>query len=97
MVQKILIPYIKKLLEQIIVHHPYLHQILITHRQFIIAPVSTNINTIAFTKPTVDSVTKNDIVNIDINFMSRDRNDYKLDFNKRVFLRNRDLTKNTSL
>jgi len=60
-------------------------------------PVSTNINTIAFTKPTVDSVTKNDIVNIDINFMSRDRNDYKLDFNKRVFLRNRDLTKNTGL
>ena len=32
---EILIP-IKKLLEQIIVHHPYLHQILITHRQFII-------------------------------------------------------------
>ena len=29
--------------------------------------------------------------------MSRDRNDYKLDFNKRVFLRNRDLTKNTGL
>ena len=60
-------------------------------------PVSDNINSITFSYPTIGTDSKTDILDVDIKFQSRRVSDYQLDFRKRVFLRNKSLTSNSSL
>ena len=59
-------------------------------------PVARNISTIAFTHPTIGTTSKTDTLDVDINFNSRDDTDLFLNFRKRVFLRNKELTNNST-
>ena len=57
-------------------------------------PISNNINTIEFSNPTFDSENDN-LINIAINFRSKDDEDLNLDFRKRI-LRNLPLTESST-
>lgn len=59
-------------------------------------PISNNINTIEFSNPTFDSENDN-LINVAINFRSKDDEDLNLDFRKRIFLRNLPLTESSTL
>lgn len=59
-------------------------------------PVAQNINTINFSHPTINSVSKTDTLDVDITFTSQDDPDLNLDFKRRVFLRNKGLTNNST-
>ena len=59
-------------------------------------PISNNINTIEFSNPTFDSENEN-LINVAINFRSKDDEDLNLDFRKRIFLRNLPLTESSTL
>lgn len=63
-----------------------------THDEWL--PVSKNINTINFAKAIINTNQKEDIVNININFSSRNNEEYNFDFKKRIFLRNRSVIVN---
>ena len=58
-------------------------------------PVSTNINSINFNYPVVDGDTQENVVNIDIAFQSKNNSERQLNFDKSVFLRNKNITTNT--
>ena len=58
-------------------------------------PVSSNINSISFSYPTIGTSNTN-ILNVDINFLSQKQNSLNLDFRKRVFLRNKPLTESST-
>ena len=53
-------------------------------------PVSSNINTLTFSHPTIGSV-NNNILDIDINFVSQTQSSINLDFRKRIHLKNKSL------
>ena len=59
-------------------------------------PISNNINTIEFSNPTFDSENDN-LINVAINFRSKDDEDLNLNFRKRIFLRNLPLTESSTL
>ena len=59
-------------------------------------PVSNNIAGIIFSYPNIDGVLKNDLLDVDINFVSRADDNSKLSFRKNVFLRNKKLGSNST-
>ena len=59
-------------------------------------PVSDNISTINFSYPTIDGVLKNDLLDVNISFVSSADSNSKLPFRKNVFLRNKNLGSNST-
>jgi len=59
-------------------------------------PVSTNIDAIIFSYPTIGSTIKTDILDIDISFISKNNDGVRLNFKKNIFLRNKLLASNST-
>ena len=59
-------------------------------------PVSDNISNINFSYPTIDGVLKNDLLDVNISFVSSADNNSRLPFRKNVFLRNKKLGSNST-
>ena len=59
-------------------------------------PVSSNIDAIVFSYPTIGDTVKTDIIDIDISFLSQKSDGVRLNFKKNIFLRNKLLASNST-